>query len=35
MLVLGAAEGLMASVALYYMVDVLKRAAIKFGLRGE
>ncbi len=35
MLVFGAAEGLMASVALFYGVAVLKKLAIKLGLRGE
>lgn len=35
MLTFGAAEGLMASVVLFYGVDVLKRLAIKAGLRGE
>jgi len=35
MLVFGAAEGLMASVALFYATDILKKLAIKAGLRGE
>ena len=35
MLFLGAAEGLIASVALHYMLDVLKGSAVKLGLRSE
>jgi len=35
MLTFGAAEGLMASVAIFYATGVLKTLAIKAGLRGE